>query len=78
MAIPNMGPMRGISAFAIALACLTADIWRAVHSQRWFHRLSTCFILPIHRERLLQIADRCPVHRTLHSEMRVNTELVDT
>ena len=29
------------------------------------------------RERLLQIADRCPVHRTLHSELRVTTELVD-
>ena len=25
------------------------------------------------RDRLLQIADRCPVHRTLHSELRVNT-----
>ena len=28
------------------------------------------------RERLLQIADRCPVHRTLHSELRVDTKLV--
>jgi putative redox protein len=28
------------------------------------------------RERLLQIADRCPVHRTLHSELRVATKLV--
>lgn len=27
------------------------------------------------RERLLQIADRCPVHRTLHSEIRVKTRL---
>ncbi|PWG64635.1 bifunctional alpha/beta hydrolase/OsmC family protein [Spiribacter halobius] len=29
------------------------------------------------RERLLQIADRCPVHRTLHSEIRVLTELAE-
>jgi len=27
------------------------------------------------RERLLEIADRCPVHRTLHSEVRVSTRL---
>ena len=27
------------------------------------------------RERLLAIADRCPVHRTLHSEVRIETEL---
>ncbi len=27
------------------------------------------------RERLLEIADRCPVHRTLHSEIRVSTRL---
>lgn len=27
------------------------------------------------RQRLLAIADRCPVHRTLHSEMRVITRL---
>ncbi len=27
------------------------------------------------RARLLEIADRCPVHRTLHSEIRVETEL---
>jgi putative redox protein len=27
------------------------------------------------RERLLEIADRCPVHRTLHSELLVNTRL---
>jgi len=25
------------------------------------------------RERLIQIADRCPVHRTLHSEVTVDT-----
>jgi putative redox protein len=30
---------------------------------------------PQQRERLLEIADRCPVHRTLHSEIRVNTKL---
>ena len=29
------------------------------------------------RQRLLEIADRCPVHRTLHSDVRVVTELVD-
>jgi putative redox protein len=29
------------------------------------------------RERLLQIADRCPVHRTLHSEVRVRSRLAD-
>lgn len=28
------------------------------------------------RERLLQIADRCPVHRTLHGEIKVRTRLV--
>ncbi len=30
------------------------------------------------RERLMQIADRCPVHRTLHAENVVETRLVDT
>ena len=29
------------------------------------------------RRRLLEIADRCPVHRTLHSEVKVVTELAD-
>lgn len=29
------------------------------------------------RQRLLEIADRCPVHRTLHSEVRVVTTLVE-
>ena len=29
------------------------------------------------RERLLEIADRCPVHRTLHSEILVETRLKD-
>ncbi len=29
------------------------------------------------RQRLLEIADRCPVHRTLHSQVMVNTELLD-
>ena len=28
------------------------------------------------RTRLLEIADRCPVHRTLHSEVLVETRLV--
>jgi putative redox protein len=27
------------------------------------------------KQRLLQIADRCPVHRTLHSEIIVNSKL---
>lgn len=27
------------------------------------------------RQRLLEIADKCPVHRTLHSDIRVNTGL---
>jgi uncharacterized OsmC-like protein len=29
------------------------------------------------KERLLQIADRCPVHRTLHNHLQVRTVLVD-
>ncbi len=29
------------------------------------------------RERLLEIADRCPVHRTLHSELLVSTQLTE-
>ncbi len=29
------------------------------------------------RQRMLEIADRCPVHRTLHSEVKVRTELAD-
>ena len=27
--------------------------------------------------RILQIADRCPVHRTLHSETQIVTKLID-
>ena len=27
------------------------------------------------RTRLLEIADKCPVHRTLHSEVQINTDL---
>jgi putative redox protein len=30
------------------------------------------------RARLLEIADRCPVHRTLHGEIRVRTTLRDS
>ena len=30
------------------------------------------------RQRLLEIADRCPVHRTLHGELQIRTELADT
>jgi putative redox protein len=29
------------------------------------------------RERLLEIADRCPVHRTLHSEILITSKLTD-
>jgi putative redox protein len=29
------------------------------------------------RQRLLEIADRCPVHRTLHSDVEVHTTLVE-
>jgi uncharacterized OsmC-like protein/alpha/beta superfamily hydrolase len=29
------------------------------------------------RHRMLEIADRCPVHRTLHSEVKVRTKLAD-
>jgi len=29
------------------------------------------------REKLLEIADKCPVHRTLHSEVKVRTRLAD-
>lgn len=28
------------------------------------------------RQRLLEIADRCPVHRTLHGEIQVRTRLM--
>jgi putative redox protein len=27
------------------------------------------------RERMLEIADRCPVHRTLHSEVKIRSRL---
>ncbi len=30
------------------------------------------------RARLLEIADRCPVHRTLHSEVRIESMLIDS
>lgn len=29
------------------------------------------------RQRLLEIADRCPVHRTLHEEVEIRTQLAD-
>jgi putative redox protein len=29
------------------------------------------------RQRLLEIADRCPVHRTLHTEVKVRTSLAN-
>ena len=32
---------------------------------------------PAERQRLLEIADRCPVHRTLHGEVKVRTRLTD-
>ena len=28
------------------------------------------------RQRLLQIADRCPVHQTLHGNLEIQTELI--
>jgi putative redox protein len=28
------------------------------------------------RDRILEIADRCPVHRTLHSEVKIRTRLL--
>ena len=32
---------------------------------------------PAQRQRLLEIADKCPVHRTLHSEVVITTRLAD-
>jgi putative redox protein len=32
---------------------------------------------PAQRTRLLEIADRCPVHRTLHSEVVVRSQLAE-
>jgi putative redox protein len=29
------------------------------------------------RQRLLEIADRCPVHQTLHGDLAIRTELID-
>ena len=29
------------------------------------------------RQRLLEIADKCPVHRTLHGRVRIRSRLVD-
>ena len=34
-------------------------------------------LTPEQRERLVEIADRCPVHRTLHSEVEVRTRVED-
>jgi len=33
-------------------------------------------ITPAQRERMMQIADRCPVHRTMHNEIEVVTSLI--
>ena len=30
------------------------------------------------RQRMLEIADRCPVHRTLHAEVKVRSALTDS
>jgi putative redox protein len=30
---------------------------------------------PQQRQRLLEVADKCPVHRTLHSEVLIQTRL---
>ncbi len=29
------------------------------------------------RQRMLEIADRCPVHRTLHAEVQIDSQLID-
>ena len=34
-------------------------------------------LTPEQRKRLLEIADRCPVHRTLHSEIRIDSRLME-
>lgn len=34
-------------------------------------------ITPEQKARMVQIADRCPVHKSLHSEMVVTTRLAD-
>jgi putative redox protein len=33
---------------------------------------------PAVRQRLVEIADRCPVHRTLHSELWIETRLAES
>jgi putative redox protein len=33
---------------------------------------------PAERQRLLEIADKCPVHRTLHSEILIQTRLSES
>jgi putative redox protein len=33
---------------------------------------------PAQRQRLLEIAERCPVHRTLHSEVVIRSRLVSS
>ncbi len=34
-------------------------------------------LTPAQRLRMIEIADRCPVHKTLHSEIKIRTELAD-
>ncbi len=44
------------------------------HIERWITLEGD--LTDAQRTRLLEIADRCPVHRTLHSEINISTELV--
>lgn len=45
------------------------------HIERWITLVGE--LTDEQRTRLLEIADRCPVHRTLHSEINITTELND-
>lgn len=45
------------------------------HIERWI--TLTGDLTDEQRSRMLEIADRCPVHRTLHSEINITSELVD-
>ena len=35
-------------------------------------------VAPARAEKLLEIADKCPVHRTLHGDVAIVTKMVDT
>jgi len=52
-------------------------------SRRSFPRITRTIFLtgnlsPEQQKRIMEIADKCPVHRTLHSSVLVETELADT